>query len=133
MTRTFANATLASVLGLSLSLAASSIARADDKAPAPPPSWWDTFKWSGYIDGGITGNPDDPSNGINFGHLYTDRANLPLLNQASVIVTRALDPKATGPDFGFTFQGMYGTDARYTHFYNEFDRSIPRTRRCTAG
>jgi putative OmpL-like beta-barrel porin-2 len=121
--RKLALVTNAAVLALSLGLAAVP-ARAEDKAPPAPPSWWDTFKYTGYLEAGITGNPDDPSNGINFGHLYTDRANLPVLNQASVILTRALDPKATGPDFGFTFQPMFGTDARYTHFYNEFDRSI---------
>lgn len=92
--------------------------------PAAPAAWWDSFKLSGYADAGITFNPDSPSNGINFGHLYTDRANTPLLNQLSVIATRPLDPKATGYDFGFTLQGMYGTDARFTHFFNEFDRSI---------
>ena len=135
MNRTFAKTTLASALGLSLGIAASSVALADElaqaapaapapAAPAAPASWWDSFKWSGYLEAGITGNPDDPSNGLNFGHLYTDRANLPLMNQASLIATRPLDPKATGYDFGFTLQAMYGTDARYTHFFNEFDRSI---------
>jgi hypothetical protein len=115
--RTLANIACAALLiGI-----ASTTARAEDKKP---PSWWDTFAWSGYVDGGITANTDSPSNGLNFGHLYTDRANTPLLNQASIIVTRALDPKAIGPDFGFTFQGMYGTDARYTHFFNEFDRVV---------
>jgi opacity protein-like surface antigen len=93
-------------------------------APAAPPSWWDSYKVSGYLDAGITFNPDSPSNGINFGHLYTDRANTPLMNQLSAIATRPLDPKATGFDYGFTMQLMYGTDARYTHFFNEFDRVI---------
>jgi hypothetical protein len=117
--RTFANATCVALVGLGIAAAAPALA--DDKKP---PSWWDTFAWSGYLDGGITGNIDSPANGLNFGHLYTDRANTPVLNQASIIVTRALDPKAVGPDFGFTFQSMYGTDARYTHFYNELERVI---------
>lgn len=123
--RTFLNATCVGLLGLGVITAG---ARADDQAPAAAPaapaSWWSTFTWSGYLDGGITGNPDDPSNGINFGHLYTDRANMPVLNQASITLTRPLDPKATGTDFGFIFQGMYGTDARFTHYFNEFDRVI---------
>ena len=100
------------------------LAQNDAAQPRAPASWWDSFKISGYADAGITGNPDDPNNGINFGHLYTDRANLPVLNQASLILSRPTDPKATGYDWGFTLQGMYGTDARYTHFFNEFDRSI---------
>lgn len=98
-------------------------ALADDQAK-PPPSWWSSFTWSGYLDGGITGNPDDPKNGINFGHLYTDRSNFPVLNQASITLTRPLDPKAVGVDYGFILQGMYGTDARFTHYWNEFDRVI---------
>jgi hypothetical protein len=118
--RTLANATCAALMGLGIGAVAVP-ARAEDKKP---PSWWDTFAWSGYVDGGITANTDSPSNGLNFGHLYTDRANTPLLNQASIIVTRALDPKAVGPDIGFTFQGMFGTDARYTHLYNQLDRVI---------
>jgi len=119
--RTFANASGVALLALGLGALVALPARAEDK---PPPSWWSSFTWSGYLDGGITGNFDDPKNGINYGHLYTDRANTPVLNQASLIATRPLDPKATGYDFGFTLQGMYGTDARYTHFFNEFDRSI---------
>ncbi len=120
--RTFASASRLALLGLAIAGVASVPARADDtKAPA---SWWSTFSWSGYADGGITANPDSPNNGIDYGNLYGDRANLPMLNQLSLIATRPTDPKATGPDFGFTFQPMYGTDARYTHFYNEFDRSI---------
>src|ERR1700682_2736734 len=93
-------------------------------APAAPAKWTDTLKISGYIEGGITGNVDDPSDNLNFGHLYTDRSNTPVLNQASLMGGRPLDPKATGYDFGFNLWGMYGTDARYTHFFNEFDRSI---------
>jgi hypothetical protein len=120
MNRTFANAACVALMGLGIG-AATVPACAEDKKP---PSWWDTFAWSGYVDAGITANPDDPSNGINFGHLYTDRSNMPVLNQASIILTRPLDPKAVGPDVGFTFQGMFGTDARYTHLYNQGDRII---------
>ena len=65
----------------------------------------------------------DPSGG-NFGHLFTDKANSLLLNQAVLTVQRPLDPKATGYDFGFKVQAMYGSDARYTHFLGEFDESI---------
>src|SRR5438093_4975198 len=93
--------------------------------PAPaPPSWWSTFEVSGHIEGGVTFNPDDPGDDINLGHLFTDKANRVLLNQALVTAQRPLDPKATGYDFGFKFQAMYGSDARYTHFLGEFDRSI---------
>ncbi len=89
---------------------------------AAPAAWSDTLKFSGHIEAGISGNPDDPSNGINFGQLFTDRANRPLLNQLLLTAERPLDPKATGYDFGFKLQGMYGSDARYTHSFNLFDR-----------
>jgi hypothetical protein len=97
------------------------------KAPKPPPplpSWWDTVTITGLVEAGATVNPSDPANTLNFGHLFTDRADQPLLNQASLTIQRPLDPKATGYDFGFKFQAMYGSDARYTHFLGEWDESI---------
>jgi len=99
--------------------AASDAPKSDTAAAA---NWSDTLKFSGHIEAGITGNPDDPSNGINFGHLFTDRANRPVLNQILLTGERPLDPKAAGYDFGFKLQGMYGSDARYTHSFNLFDR-----------
>lgn len=104
------------------------------KAPAAPVSWWDTLTITGHIEAGVTGNGakadaanpnfNSAATGINFGHLFTDRANSLLLNQALLTIQRPLDPKATGYDFGFKFQAMYGSDARYTHFLGEFDESI---------
>src|SRR5713226_9313237 len=94
------------------------------KAPPKVPSWWDTLTITGHVEAGITANGANPSDGINFGHLFTDKANEPLLNQAMLTIQRPLDPKATGYDFGFKFQSMFGSDARYTHFLGEFDESI---------
>ena len=81
------------------------------EAPKPPEP---RFKLYGWIEGGITGNPDSPIDNHNFGHLFTDRANEPLLNQVSVVAERALDPNATGFDWGFKGWFMYGSDARYS-------------------
>ena len=50
----------------------------------------DTLKLSGHIEAGITGNGDGPKNGLNFGHLFTDRANTPLLNQLMLTAERPL-------------------------------------------
>ncbi len=130
--RTLTGVSGVALLGLCIAAAVSLPARADDQAPAAPApaapaaptTWWGSFTWSGYAEGGITGNFDSPKNGLDYGQLYTDRANTPVLDQLSIIATRPTDPKATDYDFGFTFQPMYGTDARYTHFFNEFDRSI---------
>ncbi len=111
----------AALLTSAFSTARAAEAQSDTAAPA---GWWDTLKLSGHVDAGITFNSDDPRDGINFGHLFTDRANIPLLNQLMLTAERPLDPKASGYDFGFKLQGMYGTDARFTHSFDLFDRSI---------
>src|SRR5258705_9714869 len=80
--------------------------------PKPPEP---RFKLYGWIEAGITGNPDAPVDNHNFGHLFTDRANEPLLNQMVITGERALDPNATGFDWGFKVQFMYGSDARYIY------------------
>jgi Putative beta-barrel porin-2, OmpL-like. bbp2 len=95
-------------------------ARAAEPAPTPPPpNWWDTFTVGGTVEAGVTLNPDNPGDGLNFGHLFTDKANKLLLNQILLTAQRPLDPKATDYDFGFKLQGMYGSDARYTHYLGE--------------
>src|ERR1700692_3380747 len=86
--------------------------------PKPPEP---RFKLYGWIEGGITGNPDAPNDHHNFGHLFTDRSNEPLLNQMVVTGERALDPNATGFDWGFKVQFMYGSDARYIHSLGMMD------------
>ncbi len=105
-----------------LNLAGSAGAQAPAKPPEPPKAWSDTVKFYGHLESGMTFKGDGPSNGLNFGHLFTDRSNALLLNQFLLTVERPLDPKAPGFDFGFKFQFMYGTDARYTHFLGELDR-----------
>ena len=75
------------------------------------------------MEGGFTINPAAPNSGTNFGHLFDDRANQPLLNQIDLTAYKPLDPKATGFDWGFKLQGMYGSDARYTHFLGIFDQN----------
>jgi hypothetical protein len=92
----------------------------DAAADAGPPG----FKISGHLEAGFTGNPDAPGDHLNFGQLFTDKSNQLLINQLLVTAEQPLDPKATDYDFGFRLQGMYGTDARYTHFPNELDRII---------
>ena len=57
------------------------------ETPKPPEP---RFKLYGWIEGGITGNPDSPIDNHNFGHLFTDRANEVLLNQVSIVGERAV-------------------------------------------
>ena len=104
-----------------LALSASMTAQAEDKPASQPSSWWDTFSISGHIEGGLTFNTYPQNNGLNFGQLFTDKTNTPLLNQALVTVQRPIDPKSPNVDFGFKLQAYYGTDARYTRFLGQFE------------
>ncbi len=73
------------------------------------------FKWYGWIESGITVNPDEPSDRQNFGHLFTDRSNELLLNQAVITAERSLVASGDDFDWGFKAQFLYGSDARYSH------------------
>ena len=108
---------------------AATTALAEDpaKAPAPPAAWSDTLKFGAQLDAGIAVNLASPKDNLNAGQLYTDRANEPVLNQALLSIGRPVDPKATGYDVGFKLQGLYGTDARYTHFARLWDK-VTRSR-----
>jgi outer membrane protein OmpA-like peptidoglycan-associated protein len=99
-------------------------AAAPADAPAAPAAFWDSFTLGAELEAGITANYDDNHSGVNYGHLFTDRENQILLNQLSLSAARPVDPKATDFDWGFKFEGFYGTDARYTHFLGELDKSI---------
>src|SRR5260370_1389588 len=112
------------MLGLSTSPSLTADLKMIKKVPPPAPSWWDTLTITGHVEVGAAFNGGSASTAVNFGQLFTDRANSLLLNQALLTIQRPLDPKATGYDFGFKFQAMYGSDARYTHFLGEFDQSI---------
>ena len=100
---------------------------ADLAAPKPAPApvaGFDFFTGIEYHvqgEAGILGNTLNPSQGLNregynFGSLYEDHANTPILNQILLTATKAVDPKATGYAFGFTLQGLYGSDMRSNHF-----------------
>jgi len=93
------------------------------KASPKLPSWWDTVSVTGLVEVGASGNPNSPAV-TNFGQFFTDKANSGFLNQSSITVQRPLDSKTTGYDFGFKFQAMYGSDARYTHFLGELDYAV---------
>ena len=111
-------------------VAATQAARAADlpsKAPAvlapivAPTSFFEGVEFHAQGEVGILGNPTNPTNGpggagYNFGHLYTDHANEPLLNQVLFSVAKNIDPKETGYAFGFMVQGLFGSDMRANHF-----------------
>ena len=94
--------------------------------PAPPPTFslFEGIEFHAQVEGGILGNVANPADGQNVGHLYTDRANVPLINQVLFTATKAIDPKATDYAFGFTLQGLFGSDERYNHFLGLGDSFI---------
>src|SRR6267378_8507992 len=100
------------IFSLALCLAAAAIAgEIETASPTPAPR----FTISGWIDGGITFNPDSPQDNQNFGRLFDDRANEPLLNQAVINFERALVPQPGEFDWGFKLQFMYGSGTRFIH------------------
>lgn len=92
-------------------------------AQTPPAPSEARIKFSGQIEIGFTANPQSPQDHQNFGRLFDDRANEPMLNQFIFTAEQALDAKATGFDWGFKFQGMFGSDARFTHSVGLLDRA----------
>ncbi len=71
------------------------------------------IKFSVFIESGVEGNVSDPDDHMNFGRAFDDRANEPMLNQATVTIERALAPEPGKFDFGFKLQAGYGSDGRY--------------------
>ena len=96
-----------------------SFASAGEPTPLPTPEA--RFKISGWIDSGITFNPDGPASNQNFGRLFDDRANEPLLNQVVINFERALAPRPGQFDWGFKLQFMFGSEARFIHSLGLFD------------
>jgi hypothetical protein len=95
-----------------------------DAAPAAPTHpVWNGITFSGHIDGGTNVNPDSPDNNINFGQLFQDRANSFRMNQATLAAEQDIDSTASTFNWGWRVEGMYGTDARFTHTFGLFDRA----------
>ena len=91
-------------------------------APANFSEWTSSIKFGVQVNAGIVFNPQDPSSRRNFGQLFTDLSNRPVLNQVLLSVSRDVDPKATSPDVGFKLQLAYGSDSRITHTLGVFDQ-----------
>ena len=86
-----------------------------------PEKWSDTLKYYGHAEGGIAMNTASPDNGENFGSLFTDKSNSVQMNQLMLTAERPIDSSLSTFDIGFKVQGLYGTDARYTHSLAETD------------
>lgn len=104
---------------------AQDVQQAQTPAPAaepakPPAAWVDGITQSFWIEGGSTFNTVQKPGDRNFGRLFDDKTNSFQLNQATYTIQRKIDSSLPTYDFGFKFQAMYGSDARYTHFLHEF-------------
>ncbi len=94
----------------------------------PPPGYWiNGIHLSAVIEAGIIANPSGPK--LNIGQSFTDHPNQVQLNQVLIGLERKIDPNATGYDWAFKFSGMYGSDARYTHYLGFLDQALPVTQR----
>ena len=91
-------------------------------ATTAPAAWADGIKFNLQLEGGVVVNTASPSNGENFGQLFTDGSNTFQLNQALVTMQRVPDPKSDY-DLGFALQALYGTDGRYLHYVGVIDRA----------
>lgn len=81
------------------------------------------IKIYGWIEAGVTGNPAGPRDNQNFGRLFDDRSNEPVMNQAAITFERVPEAKPEF-DWGFKLQGLFGTDARYIHSLGLLDRTM---------
>jgi hypothetical protein len=73
------------------------------------------FRFSGWLEAGITVNFDSPNDHQNFGRLLDDRSNEPLLDQFALTAERGFNPMSDHFDWAFRTEFLYGTDARYLH------------------
>lgn len=71
------------------------------------------IKYGVFVEAGITTNPADPDNHQNFGRVFDDRANEPMLNQVTFTLERALAPEPGKFDYGFKLQAGIGSDGRF--------------------
>lgn len=99
----------------------------EEPTASPSPTLEPRFKIYGWSEAGITVNPDAPRDRQNFGRLFDDRSNEPLLNQAVITFERTLPSGLTGFDWGFKLQGLIGSDARSIHPLGLLDNSVHET------
>ncbi len=89
----------------------------------PPAKEEDLFKVYAWVESGYTVNFDRPSDRQNFGRLFDDRSNEPLLNQIAVTLERVFPSSPQDFAWGFKAQFIYGSDARFFHSLGLFDRT----------
>jgi len=90
----------------------SAAATAPAAAPAAPTPF---IKFSGHAEIGMTAKTTNSARTLNWGHLFTDRSTEPLVNQVVLTAQHDIDSSSKTANWGFKVQGLWGSDARYTH------------------
>jgi hypothetical protein len=119
-------ATLIAVLAVSIAASAQTLTPAEEDAQknfVEKEEAKSRLSIYGWVESGMTGNADAPKDNQNFGRLFDDRSNEFVMNQAVITAERVLDPKV-GFDWGFKFQFLFGTDARYIHSLGLLDHAM---------
>ena len=80
--------------------------------------WKDSgMEVGGWINGGITYNANNPSDGYNGTVTFADRANEFQLNQFNLFLQRAVPSEGSEWGVGGRFDFFFGTDAIYTQAF----------------
>ena len=83
--------------------------------------WLSATEFDGRLEVGATLNPANPSDGVNFGRLATDKPNQLVLNQFDLRAERRISP-GSHLDVGFAFEGSYGRDSQFNRFLGVGDQ-----------
>jgi outer membrane receptor protein involved in Fe transport len=89
-------------------------------ALGPISAWLAGTQVNGRIEAGVSANPAGPDTSVNFGQLFTDKANQPVLNQFDINAVRPADPRVGGVAVGFAAEGMYGLDSQFSDLLGLF-------------
>lgn len=86
------------------------------------------FQAGGWVQGGVTLNPDDPNDGLNGPVLFNDQANEFQLNQFYLYFGKQARANGESWDWGARLDVNYGTDSRFVTATG-LERDSDRTRR----
>ena len=75
------------------------------------------LEFGGWINGGVTYNANNPSDGFNGTVTFADRANRLQLNQFNLFLQRPVMSQGKEWDIGGRFDFLFGTDAIYAQAF----------------
>ncbi len=86
-------------------------------------SWFDDLEGHIVVEAGVNGNPWTHT-GRNWAQSYVDRANTATLNQITGTLSHPVSDIGAGYGLGFTFEVLYGSDARFNPTIGMADGAI---------